>query len=61
MFDVSTFIIFCSMFQHYEVNRNKSQENKWQEGKRHSEFVDPVRWQTHLLWGLPSQEGNPLV
>jgi len=27
----------------------------------HREFVNPVRWQTHLLWRLPSQEGNPLM
>jgi len=40
---------------------NKTQENKIQESKEHSEFVDSVRWQTHLLWGLPSQEGNPLA
>ena len=61
MCDILTFVMFRSMFQHYEVNRNKKQRNKWQESKRHSEFVDPVRWQTQLLWGLPSQEGNPLV
>jgi len=50
------------MFQHGAINRNKKkQENKRQESKEHSEFVDPVWWQTHLLWRLQSQEGNPLV
>lgn len=40
------------------------QESKWQkeeEKKGTESFVDLVQRQTHLFWGLPSKEGNPLV
>jgi len=48
------------MFKHH-ANKHIIRKSKWQESKRHRRFVDPVRWQTHILWRLPSQEGNPLV
>jgi len=48
------------MFQHHIVNRNKNKKINDKKVKRHSEFVNPVQWQTHLLWGLPSQKGNSL-
>jgi len=48
------------MFQH-RANYHKLRKSKRQENKRHKRIVNPVRLQTHLLWGLPSQEGNPLV
>jgi len=36
-------------------------KNKIRKSKRQKRIVNPVRRQTHLLWGLPSQEGNPIV
>jgi len=41
------------------INIKYADKLKRQESKRHREFVDQIRWQTHLLWGLSSQEGNP--
>jgi len=41
------------MFEHHD-NKHKIRKNKLQESKRHIRFVDPIRWQIHLLWGLPS-------
>jgi len=50
------------MFKH-RANVKQTQQGKYKEQKSkwHSWFDNPVRWQTDLLWGLPSQEGNPLV
>jgi len=42
--------------KHTKQGKYKSQKRKW-----HMLFVNPVRWQTRLLWGLPRQEGNLLV
>jgi len=71
----ASIIMFYAMFQHWDIcwmlrlmfkhltsekpteqDKSKRHKCKW-----HMWFVNPVRWQTHLLWGLPSQEGNPLV
>jgi len=50
------------MFKH-RANEKQTNQGKYkrQKCKWHSWFVNLVQWQTHLLWGLPSHEGTPLV
>jgi len=51
-----------SMFKHLTSEKQTEHcKSKGQKSKRHMRFVNPVRWQTHLLWGLSSHEENPLV
>jgi len=50
------------MFKHLtNIKQTEQGKSKRQKRKRLKRFVNPVRWQPHILWGLPSQEGNPLV
>jgi len=35
---------------------NKITKRKRQESKRHRRIVNPVRWQTHLLWGYQARK-----
>jgi len=50
------------MFQH-RANRKQTEQGtyKWHKSKTHSWFVNPVRCNLTYIWGLPRQEGNPLV
>jgi len=50
------------MFQHRASRKQTQQgEYKGQKSKRHMRFINLVRCNITYIWGLPSQEGNPLV
>jgi len=54
--------MLSKMFQH-RASRKQTHQGKYKgrKSKRHKRFVNPVRYNITYIWGLPSQEENPLV
>jgi len=61
MFDVSTFVMFRSMFQHQRVNINKNKKINEKKVKGTMSLLTQFGDKHTNSGGLPSQEGNPPV